>query len=78
MEDLAKSCRAPLHNNEDLNIVENEADSGDDVLETDMESFSSLMQSNLNNRPLCYSGDSDPTNRHRRSGIGKASNMIGK
>ena len=62
VEDLAQACGYPLSNNEDLDIFDNKPESVYVVLEIDMDSFSSVIQSNLNNRPLYYSGDSDHMN----------------
>ena len=54
------------------------SESSNDVLEIDMDSSNSVLQSNLNNRPLCYSGYLYHTNRCRRSDIIKAGNLMGK
>ena len=78
MEALAQACRAPSPNNEYFDIVDNEPESGDDVIEIYMEIFSSVIQSNLNNCPLYYSGDSYCTNRRRRSEISKAAKLTGQ
>ena len=56
MESLSQTCRYPPSKNEYLDIVDDEPESGDDMREIDMESFSSVIQSNLNNSPLYYSG----------------------
>ena len=37
-----------------------------------------MIKSNLKNRPLYYSGDSDRMNQHSRSDIIKAEKLIGK
>ena len=39
MEAISQVRRYPLSNNEDLDIVDNEPESGDDMLEIDMEIF---------------------------------------
>ena len=78
MEDLTQERRAPLLNNEDLDIFDDKHESDNDVLENDMESFSSVIQTNLNNYPLYYYGDSDLMNRLRRIGITKAAQMMGQ
>ena len=67
-----------MSNNEDLEIVGDEPDSSHGVLEIDMESFSSVIQSNLNNHPLYCYGDSDCMDRRRRSDISKSANMTGQ
>ena len=72
MEALAQACRAPSPNNEYFDIVDNEPESGDDVIEIYMEIFSSLIQSNLINSPLYYYGDSDGTDQRRRTDISKS------
>ena len=43
-----------------------------------MESFSSVIKSNLNNRPFYYYWDSDRMNGCRRGAISKTDNMMGK
>ena len=62
LEDLSQACGDPYTHNEDLDIVDEKTECGNDVLSIDMESFSSSIQSNLNNNPLCYYGDSYRTN----------------
>ena len=49
MEDLEQAHRAPSLKNEHLEIVDDEHESSNDVLEIDMKSFSSEIQSKLNN-----------------------------
>ena len=78
MEALAQAHWAPLSKNEYLDIFDHEPESGSDVLEIDMESFRSVIQSNLNNHTFYYSGDLDRTNRHWRSEIKKTANLIGQ
>ena len=67
-----------MSKNEGLYIVDDEPESGNDMLEIVMESFISLIQSKLNNNPLYYSGDSDRMNQHRRSEISKDANLMGQ
>ena len=43
IEALAQACRSTLLKNEDLDIVDDEPKSGNDVLEIDMESFISVI-----------------------------------
>ena len=62
MESLVQACRDPSSKNEDLDIIDDEPKSGDGVLDIYMESFSSVIQSNLNNHLLYCSVDSDSTN----------------
>ena len=47
----------PLTKNKYLDIVDDKPDSDDDVIEIDMDSFRSVIQSKLNNYPLYYSRD---------------------
>ena len=78
MEALAQAHMSPQSNNEYLGIVDNEPESGDVVLDIDMEMFSSVIQSNLDNCPLYYSGYSYRTNQHRRCKISKSKKIMGK
>ena len=63
MEALGQPRRAPPSKNEYLGIVNGEPEYGCDVIEIDMESFESVIQSNLNNHNLYYYGGSDCMNR---------------
>jgi hypothetical protein len=72
LDALAQACRAQSGKNEVLDIDDDEADSGDDKIEIDMESFSSVIKSNLRTCPVYYYGDSDCTKRRRRSKIDRA------
>ena len=72
LEALSQASRDPFSNNEDFHIVEDKPESGNDMLDIDIESFSSLIQSNLINSPLYYYGDSDGTDQRRRTDISKA------
>ena len=62
LEALAQARRDLLLKYEDLDNVDGKNESGDDVLDIDIESFRSAIQSNLNNSPLYYSRDSGRTN----------------
>ena len=57
LEDLSQALKDSLSKNEDLEIVDDKIESVNDVIKIYMESFSSVIQSNLNNFPLYYSGD---------------------
>ena len=57
LEAIAHACRYPLSKNEYLDIVGDEPESADNVLENNMESFRSSIQSNFSNSPLYYSED---------------------
>ena len=78
LEALAQARRAQSGKNEVLDIDDDEADSGDDEIEIDMESFSSVVKSNLRTRPVYYYGDSDRTKRRRRSKIDRAAKLTGQ
>ena len=65
LDALAQACRAQSGKNEVLDIDDDEADSGDDEIEIDMESFSSVIKSNLRTRPVYCYGDSDRTTQKR-------------
>ena len=56
LEALAQARKAQSGENEVLDIDDDEADSGDDEIEIDMESFSSVVKSNLRTRPVYYYG----------------------
>ena len=75
MEALAQAHGDPTSKNEDLERVDNKTDSGDDVLEINIDIFSSVIQSNLNSRLYYYYGDSYCTNQRRRSYISKSAQL---
>jgi hypothetical protein len=64
--------------NEVLDIDDDEADSEDDEIEVNMQSFSSVVKSNLKTRPVYHFGDSDRTKRRRRSEIDRAAKLTGQ
>ena len=78
LEALAQAHRAPYPENEDFDIVYYKPESGDAVIDINMESFRSVIKSNLNKVPLYYSMDSYSMNRRRRSDIIKATKMMGQ
>ena len=78
LEALAWESRDLLSNNKYFDIFYDKLDSGNDVLEINMNSFRLVIHSNLNNFPLYYYGDSNSTNLCRRSDISKAENFIGQ
>ena len=57
LEAIAHACRYLLSKNEYFDIVDDKPESGDNVLENNMESFRSSIQSKLENSPLYYSED---------------------
>ena len=61
MEDTSKMRRNPSLKNKYLDIVDDEPESGDDIFEINIESFITVIQSNLKYRPLYYFGGSDHT-----------------
>ena len=62
LEAISQARRYLSSKNEDLEIVDRKTEPGNDMLEIYTKIFSSVIQSNLNNRPLYYSGDSDHMN----------------
>ena len=77
VEDLEWDHMDMSPKNENLDIVK-KTESSDDVIEIYMDIFSSVIQSNFNNCPLYYSGDSYHTNQFRRSEIMMAAKMMGQ
>ena len=72
IEALAQAYRYPSYNNDMFGGFYDKPLSGDVVLYIDIYGFISVIQSNLNNRPLYYSVDSDRINQHSKSEISKA------
>ena len=70
--------KAATRSREALNIVDKNPESDDEVIEVNLESFSSIIKSSLDNRRLYYTGDSDCTKRRTRSEISKAAKITGK
>ena len=78
MEALAQVCRSPSLKNEYLDIFEDEPESRDDVLNINMESFSSVIQSNLKKNRFYCSGYSYHTNLRRSIDMSNAKKLMGK
>ena len=65
-----------MSKNEDLDSVDDKHEFGNDVLDINMESLSSVIQSKLNTCPLYYSGCLYHTNQCRRSETSNSANQM--